>query len=232
LSGQVFGDTQGDFEMNETMKKLILLIGDRNVSTWSMRPWLVITKSGLAFEEQLIKLDTPQTAKTLKRLSPNGKVPLLIHGKTKIWDSLAICEYLAELAPDKKLWPKSSVHRAMARSMVAEMHSGFQSLRSQLSMDIQLRMKIKHLTPSTIADIQRIIHLWDHSLRVLHGPFIFGEFSIVDAFFAPVVMRFQSYGIVVKNPIALRYMNSILSYPSVKEWVKAARSERPEFMEF
>jgi glutathione S-transferase len=214
------------------MNQLTLVIGDRNVSSWSMRPWLVMKKTGLAFEEQLVKLDTPQTAKELRRLSPNGKVPLLIHGRTKVWDSLAICEYLAELVPDQKLWPEPPDYRAIARSMVAEMHSSFQSLRSQLSMDIQLRMKIKHLTPGTIEDIHRIIHIWDQSLKMLNGPFIFGEFCIVDAFYAPVVLRFQSYGVLVKNKNALRYMNAILNYPSVKQWVKAAQKEQPEYLEF
>lgn len=211
---------------------LKLIIGDKNLSSWSMRPWLVLKSSGLAFEEIQIFLDRPTTKKQIEKFSPSGRVPVLIHDKTTIWDSLSICEYIAELAPRKLLWPKDTSRRAIARSYVAEMHSGFSSLRNQLSMDLGLRMKIKHLSPGTIDDIKRILELWENALRTSGGPFLFGEFGIVDAFYAPVVFRFLSYGVQIKNKYALSYMRRIQNHKTVKEWVSKAMREkayRPTF---
>lgn len=208
------------------MKKNKLVIGDYNLSSWSMRPWLVLKKSGLPISVEQVLLDRPNTAQQLKKISPSGRVPVLHYKGIKIWDSLAISEFLAELAPEKNLWPKDPSQRAIARSLVCEMHSGYQSLRSQLSMDINLRMKINHLTPSTIGDIQRIIHIWDQSLKTNGGPFLLGEFSIADAFYAPVVMRFVSYGIEIKNPRAKSYMKTILKDKDVQEWLRGAQREK------
>lgn len=209
-----------------------LIIGDRNLSSWSMRPWLAMKASGLHFKEIQVLLDRPTTGKQIKRYSPSGKVPVLINGKTTVWDSLAICEYIAELAPKKQLWPKDSTQRAIARSYVAEMHSGFTSLRSQLSMDIHLRMKFKHLQPGTISDIERILELWERALKKSGGPFLFGEFGIVDAFYAPVIFRFISYGLEIKNRHALKYMRSMQNYSAVKEWVKKANIEKAYYLKF
>ena len=221
--------------MGGPMKKtnLTLYIGDTNLSSWSLRPWLTLKHSGLDFSGVLIKLDTKSTAASLKKISPSGRVPVLVHDKTKIWDSLSICEYVAELAPKANLWPTPPAHRAIARSLVCEMHSGFQSLRSQLSMDIQLRMKIKHLTPATISDIQRICHIWDHSIRTNKGPYLFGKkFGITDAFYAPVVFRFQSYGIQIENKNVRKYMKSILDNQAVKEWTVRAMKEQATVVAF
>lgn len=209
---------------------LILVIGNKNLSSWSMRPWLVLKASGLKFKEINIELDTPETTKNIKQYSPTGKVPVLVHGDLHVWDSLAISEYIAELtadlAPDKNLWPVDLQDRAIARSYVAEMHSGFMSLRNQLSMDISLRTEIKHLVPGTISDIERIISMWDEALSNSKGPFLFGEFGIVDAFYAPVVFRFQSYGIQIKNKKVQKYMQSILKLDIVQEWVKSSGKEK------
>ena len=212
---------------------LSLVIGDKNLSSWSMRPWLALKAASVPFEEIKIKLDTPQSHAQIRQYSPTGKVPLLIHGRTKVWDSLAICEYAAELAPDKNLWPENPAHRAIARSLASEMHSGFQAMRTQLSMDIQLRLRLNHLTEGTVSDIKRVVHIWHQSLKTNKGPFLFGkEFGIVDAFYAPVVMRFISYGIEVKDPLCLKYMKAISEHPAVREWVLEAMKEKPTRIKF
>ncbi len=211
---------------------LELVIGDKNLSSWSMRPWLVLKKSGLPHKETQILLDRPNTAREIQKHSPSGKVPVLHHGKTTVWDSLAIAEYLAELAPEAQLWPRQASQRAVARSYVAEMHSGFSSLRSQLSMDIQLRIQIRHLTSGTISDIERILELWQLALKASGGPFLFGNFGIVDAFYAPVVMRFVSYGIKIKNKQVLKYLEKIQNDNDVADWVREAKKEKPYFVEF
>lgn len=214
------------------MQKLKIYIGDKNLSSWSMRPWLVLNQSGLKFSEHKILLDTPKTEANLKKNSPSMKVPVLQFGDLKIWDSLAICEFIAELAPDKNLWPSDPFERALARSYVSEMHSGFTSLRGQLSMDIRLRMKINHLSPATLSDIRRILSLWKSALKNSKGPFLFGEFGIVDAFYAPVVCRFISYGISIKDPVILKYMKTVTSQPHVSKWIAAAHKEKNQKWSF
>lgn len=216
------------------MKKsdLTLVIGDKNLSSWSMRPWLVLKQSGLPFKEVNVPLDRPETGQQISRHSPSGKVPVLWHGKLKVWDSLAICEYIHELVPEKNLWPKEAFDRAIARSLTAEMHSGFTNLRSQLSMDLTLRIKIKHLSPSTLEDIRRITHIWEKSMDHNGGPFLIREFGIIDAFFAPVVCRFISYGLDIKNKKCRRYMEAVMDHSAVKEWVKGAQKERFRFPSF
>lgn len=191
-----------------------------------MRPWLVLTHSGLSFEEVLIELDLPGTTAQLRELSPSGRVPCLHHGSLRVWDSLAICEYVAELAPNRNLWPQDPRRRAIARSYAAEMHSGFESLRQQLSMDIRLRMEIRHLSSGTITDIKRIIKLWESALTESKGPYLFGEFSVADAFYAPVVFRFLSYGVPISSQLVTQYMRAIEQFEPVRQWVDAAVAER------
>lgn len=205
------------------MKKLKLVIGDKNLSSWSMRAWIAMKESGLDFEEILVPLDQPSTDAALKKYSPSGRVPCLIDGDLAIWDSLAICEYLAELSP--QLWPKNSKQRGIARSYAAEMHSGFSSIRNQLSMDLRLQMEIRHLVPDTIQEIQRILQLWEKALAN-GGPFLFGDFGIADAFYAPVVFRFLSYGIKIESPVVKKYMQAVAARPSVREWVSAGLEEK------
>jgi len=211
---------------------LQIVIGDKNLSSWSMRPWLVLRSSGLPFRERRVLLDRPNTKRLLRQVSPTGRVPVLIHGKIKVWDSLAICEYLHELAPDQNLWPKSATDRALARSYVAEMHSGFQALRNQLSMEIQLRRKITHLMPDTVQDIKRILVLWRAALKRSGGPYLFGAFGIVDAFYAPVVMRFASYAVDVRDPLINQYRKTMQKNPAVREWVAEAKKEKPLYLRF
>lgn len=198
-----------------------------------MRPWLALKAAKLPFKEVKVLLDTPSTKKALNKYSPTGKVPVLIHGKKCIWDSLAICEYIHELAPDRNLWPTDPYARAVARSIVSEMHSGFLGLRTQLSMNIRLRMQLLHLRPDTVADIQRILHIWHHSIRTNKGPYLLGaNFGIADAFYAPVVMRFLSYGVRINDPLCLKYIKSIDQHPHVQEWVREARKEKNFIAEF
>ena len=210
------------------MEQLSLVIGDKNLSSWSMRAWLAAKASELSFKEILIPLDQAETKAELNKYSPSSKVPCLIHGDLRIWDSLAICEYIAELAPNKFLWPEDRKLRAVARSYVSEMHSGFSGLRSQLSMDIRLRMEIRHLAPQTIDDIERILFLWTDALSKSKGPFLFGKFGIADAFFTPVVFRFVSYGVQIESPIIKKYMSEIQVYEHVKNWVEGGQSEKPK----
>jgi glutathione S-transferase len=212
--------------------QLQLIIGDKNLSSWSMRPWLVLKASELPFKETKILLDRPTSQKQIKKYSPSGRVPALIHGTTTIWDSLSICEYVHELAPDKELWPRDSKKRAVARSCVAEMHAGFASLREQLSMDISLKIRIKHLAPNTIKDIERVIEIWDKNLSKSKGPFLFGSFGIVDAFYAPVVFRFLTYGLQMKNVRVQKYMKTIVQQKYVQDWAMAAKKEKPHFIQF
>jgi len=227
--------------------KLKLYIGDKNLSSWSLRPWLVLKKSGLPFEEILIPLDRPETSKQIKNVSPTGRVPCLHHeglaiwDSLTIWDSLAISEYIAEIAaeaqPRIQLWPAGRAEKATARAYCAEMHSGFSGLRQQLSMDLRLRMEIVHLQQQTIQDIQRVLELWEQALQKSQGPnsqgpFLFGKWSIADAFYTPVVFRFQSYGIQIRSERIKIYMKEVLKDPAVREWEEAAFLEKPVRLEF
>lgn len=203
-----------------------LVIGDKAYSSWSMRAWLVAVQSGLPFREINVPLDSAKTAAAIAKHSPSGQVPLLKHGKVKVWDSLAIAEYLHELSPQAKLWPEDPGVRAVARSYAAEMHSGFTSLRTQLSMDLQLKSNARHLFPATISDIQRILDMWKFALKQSQGPYLFGDFTIADAFFAPVVFRFISYGIQIKDKTILAYMENIQEHHGVQFWVEEALKEK------
>ncbi len=226
LTSNLKSHIQSDIKKN-LKNKLKIVIGDKNLSSWSMRPWLVLKASGLPFREEQILLDRPSTKARLAKVSPSGRVPVLYWCDVAIWDSLAISELIAELAPDAELWPGDAVDRAVARSYVAEMHSGFSALRDQLSMTLSLRMTIAHLSTATISDIHRILHLWREALGKSKGPFLFGKFGIVDAFYAPVVFRFLSYGIAIKDRKILRYMEFVQRHPAVVEWVNGAQAEKP-----
>ena len=204
---------------------LTLVIGNKNVSSWSMRPWVAAVAAGIPFTEVRILLDQQDTASNIARYSAAGRVPVLLAGEMTIWDSLAICEYLAEQFPDKHLWPQDVAARALARSVVAEMHSGFTDLRSAMSMNIQARLPGRGRTPGAQADIGRICEIWEECLaRFGHHRFLFGDFSIADAFFAPVVTRFQTYGVALA-PAQQAYCERVLAHPAVARWVEEARAE-------
>ncbi len=207
-----------------------LVIGTKNWSSWSLRPWLALRATGAPFEEIVIGLRRPDTQDQIRKYTGSGRVPVLKiaeAGKTlTIWDSLAICETLAERHPQAQLWPKDWDRRAQARAYAAEMHSGFADLREQLSMDFVRKIATPQLREETKKQIARIIGAWSDALSRHggEGGFLFGGFSIADCMYAPVVSRFHSYGIEV--PAAVRaYMDRVLALPSMRDWAKASQGE-------
>ncbi len=201
----------------------ILLIGSKNYSSWSLRPWLFLRKAGLQFREQLVYFDQPDYQAQIAALSPSRRVPLLIDSGLKIWDSLAICEYAAE-SRNYGL-PKDRAARAQARSVAAEMHSGFPTLRNDCPMNVRARNRSVPITPQLAADIARIDEIWSDCRQAYGGGgWLFGEFSIADAMFAPVVFRFQSYGAQL-GAASQAYLTHALADPLMREWQEAAQIE-------
>lgn len=205
---------------------LTLVIGDKNLSSWSLRPWLLMKTAGIPFTERLVRLDRPETKAEIARYSPSGRVPCLIDATTAIWDSLSIAEYLAEKFPEKGLWPDAPKARAIARSVSAEMHSGFQALRALWPMNFS-REGMRHLTYGIDGDIARITEIWETCRRDFgaDGPFLFGRFSVADAMYAPVVSRFQTYGPVALPPLADEWRAMMWSLPAMREWGAGASAE-------
>ena len=204
---------------------LTLIIGNKNYSSWSMRPWVAMTAFGIPFQEVRVLLDQRDTATKIAAYSACGRVPVLLAGEMTIWDSLAICEYLAEQFPDKHLWPQDVAARAMARCVCAEMHSGFAGLRTDMSMNIKANLPGRGRTPAAQADIGRISEIWEECLsRFGHHQFLFGDFSIADAYFAPVVMRFRTYGVSLA-PALNAYCERVQAHPAVARWITEALAE-------
>jgi glutathione S-transferase len=211
---------------------LTLVIGNKNYSSWSLRPWLAMKMAGVTFDELRIPLDQPDTKANIRRHSPTGKVPCLIDsgaaGKLTVWDSLAICEYVNEAYANGRLWPADRTARARARSAAAEMHSGFAALRTHMSMDIRARKYERGAAAlareDVAADVARIRALWFDALAESGGPFLFGEFSIADAFFAPVVMRFVTYGVELAPGLAA-YRDRIVGLTPMQQWIDDATAE-------
>jgi glutathione S-transferase len=203
-----------------------LYIGNKNYSSWSLRPWLAMKQAGLAFDEVVIPLDTPTTKQDILRHSPSGHVPCLKHGDVTVWDSLAIAEYLAELFPQAQLWPADPDARAAARGVAAEMHAGFAALRQNMPMNIRAAFPGQGLSPAVQEDINRITALWRDCRRRFagHKPLLFGDFSIADAMYAPVVTRFATYGVVLDED-ARDYVRLILELPAMRDWTEAAKQE-------
>jgi glutathione S-transferase len=204
---------------------LKLVIGNKNYSSWSMRPWLVMKAFGIPFKEINIPLYQPDSGTQIAEYSASGRVPILIDGEITVWDSLAICEYLTEQFPEKAMWPKDVAARATARSMCAEMHSGFTALRSSMWMNIRADFRGKGRTAGSQADIGRISEIWENCFSQFgHHHFLFGDFSIADAYFAPVVMRFRTYGVSLA-PTLQAYAERVAAHPAVAQWMEEARSE-------
>jgi glutathione S-transferase len=206
---------------------LKLVIGNKNYSSWSMRPWLALRASNIAFDEIFIPLYTGATDKQrILSFTHSGKVPALIDGDVTIWDSLAIIEYLAERFPEKRLWPEDRASRAHARSISAEMHSGFAALRNECSMNLHRPVGATPLSENARADIARIQQIWIECRERYgkFGPFLFGSFSGADAMFAPVVHRLRTYAIAVA-PEVQAYMDTMMSLPAFQEWTSAALAE-------
>jgi glutathione S-transferase len=218
---------------------LKLYIGNKNYSSWSMRPWVLLKQAGIEFEEVVIRFDSFDAGSAFRQqvdaLSPTGKVPVLDDEGLLVWDTLAIAEYLAERFPDRQLWPSGVQARARARSLCAEMHSGFGALRTACPMNIEADLRsIGQLVwrdkPAVRADVARLVAMWSELLARHQGPMLFGDFSIADAFFAPVCMRLAGYGLPVPQDIG-EYIARVSALPGVKAWTDGALAEK-DFRDF
>ena len=218
---------------------LKLYIGNKNYSSWSMRPWVLLKQAGIPFEEVMVRFDSFDTGSTfkntLKDQTPTGKVPVLVEGDLAVWDTLAIAEYVAEQYPDKQLWPRDKAARARARSVCAEMHAGFTALRGACPMNIEASLQdIGALAwrdkPAMRADVSRLVTMWSELLAAHKGPMLFGAFSIADAYFAPVCMRLKTYALPVPAEISA-YVERVRALPGVKAWIDDALAEK-DFLDF
>ncbi len=218
---------------------LKLFIGNKNYSSWSMRPWVLLTQAGIPFEEIKVRFDSfdadSKFKQTLSGVTPTAKVPVLVDEELAIWDTLAIAEYLAEQFPEKGLWPADKAARARARSICAEMHSGFTGLRSNCPMNIEADLPevgalIWRDKPAVHSDLERIITMWSGLLQEHGGPMLFGKFSVADAYFAPVCMRIQTYHLPVPETI-VAYIERVCSLKAVQSWIQEAREEK-DFLDF
>jgi glutathione S-transferase len=217
---------------------LKLYIGNKNYSSWSMRPWVLLKQAGIAFDEVMVRFDSfdkdSKFKETLQAVTPVGRVPVLVDDGFSVWDTLAIAEYLAEKFPEKQLWPQQAQARARARSVCAEMHSGFAALRSNCPMNIEASLPQAGALawrdqPAVRADVQRIVGMWTELLEQNKGPMLFGEFSIADAYFAPVCMRLKNYALPVPGHIT-DYVRRVCALPGVKAWIDDALAEK-DFVE-
>jgi glutathione S-transferase len=202
-----------------------LIVGTQDWSSWSLRPYLALMATGAPFEMEVIKLRVTQTSreKILKH-SPAGKVPVLKFGVETVWDSLAICETLAERHPEARLWPEDARLRALARSYAAEMHSGFADVRDQLPMDFVRKLPLPQLRPETAIQIERILAAWEDALAASKDGFLFGHFSVADCMYAPVVSRFTTYDVAVSDQVK-RYMDKVWALPGMQNWLQASQKE-------
>ncbi|MDR7379082.1 glutathione S-transferase [Rhodoferax ferrireducens] len=216
-----------------------LYIGNKNYSSWSMRPWVLLKQAGIPFEEVMLRFDSFDTQShfkaTVQAVNPVGKVPVWVDGDLAVWDTLAIAETLAEQFPDKALWPRQLQARARARSICAEMHSGFTALRSHCPMNIEARLpEVGQLLwrdkPAVRADVARLAAMWGGLLDAHGGPMLFGDFSIADAYFAPVCMRINTYALPL--PAAIQaYVDRVTALPGVQAWITEALAEQ-DFLDF
>jgi glutathione S-transferase len=205
---------------------LHLIIGNKNYSSWSFRPWIAMKVAGIAFDEEVISLDAKDFKQRVTNISGTGKVPALADGKAQVWESLAILEYLAEKFPDARLWPADPAARAHARAIAAEMHAGFVPLRRALPMNMWRPVMRRELAPDVQSNVRRIEAMWT-DCRTRHGtdgPFLFGRFGAADAMYAPVVSRFHTYDVEV-NAVARAYMAAVMALPAWGEWRAAALQE-------
>jgi len=218
---------------------LQLHIGNKNYSSWSMRPWVLLRQAGIPFDEVMVPFDamdsTSQFKRTVARLNPAGRVPVLVDGELVVWDTLAIAEYLAETLPERQLWPRDAKARAGARSVCAEMHAGFGALRQHCPMNIEAALP--HIGAIVLrdqagvrTDLERIVQMWTGLLDQHGGPMLFGEFSIADAYFAPVCMRLKNYALPVPQLVA-EYIAQVCALPGVKAWIDGALAEK-DFRDF
>ena len=218
---------------------LTLYIGNKNYSSWSMRPWVMLKQAQIPFQEKMVRFDAFEGDSEFKRavlkVNPAGRVPVLVDEGLAVWDTLAIAEYVAEKFPDQQLWPRDVKARARARSVCAEMHSGFSALRSNCPMNIEASLADAGALawrdkPGVRSDVQRIVGMWSDLLEQYRGPMLFGEFSIADAYFAPVGMRIKNYALPVPGHIT-DYIRRVCALPGVQAWVEEALAEK-DFLDF
>ncbi|MCF8147831.1 MAG: glutathione S-transferase family protein [Sulfuritalea sp.] len=218
---------------------LKLYIGNKNYSSWSMRPWVLLTQAQIPFEEVFVRFDgfTPESdfKQKLQSITPAGKVPVLQDGELAVWDTLAIAEYVAEQFPEKKLWPQHPHQRALARSLCAEMHAGFMGLRANCPMNIEASLAqqgelIWRDKPAVRTDVARIVAMWTQLLEAHDEPMLFGAFSVIDAYYAPVCMRLKTYALPIPAAITA-YIARVSALPGVKAWIDAALKEN-DFLDF
>jgi len=218
---------------------LKLYIANKNYSSWSMRPWVLLKQAGIPFEEVMVRFDSFAADSSFKRslqgVNPAGRVPVLVDDGFAVWDTLAIAEYVAEKFPDKQLWPRDTKARARARSVCAEMHSGFTALRSHCPMNIEA--SLPHIgalvwrdQAGVRSDVQRIVSMWSELLQQYQGKLLFGSFSIADAYFAPVCMRLRNYALPVQQ-LVTEYIEDVCALPGVKAWIDGALAEK-DFRDF
>ena len=203
-----------------------LILGNKKYSSWSFRPWLLLKVAGLPFDEEVIEIGRPDSYDRIRRYSPGGRVPVLVDKHATVWESLAICEYIAEKHPGMGFWPEHARARATARSVSHEMHAGFQALRQNLPCHFTARYDDFEVPADARPDIARILEIWVSNREAWGsgGPFLFGKFSVADAMYAPVVFRFRAYGVEVDS-VSKAYMDTIAALPATREWVKAAQAE-------
>jgi glutathione S-transferase len=206
------------------MDSLTLYIGNKNYSSWSFRPWIAMEATGIPFEEILIPFDFPAGNPRIREISPTGRVPVLLHGSLRVWESLSIIDYVSELYPEAGLWPKDRAQRAVARSVSMEMLSGFRALRGACPMNIRRARGKIALADGVMADVLRIETIFRDLRGRSGGPFLFGGFSAADAMFAPVVSRFDTYDLVTASD-TLSYMSAMKAHPAWQKWETAARAE-------
>jgi len=209
-----------------TVADFFIYLANKNYSSWSLRAWLALKQTRVAFKEEVIPLDQPTTREEILRHAPSGKVPALRHGEIMIWESLAIGEYLAELVPDARLWPESRAARAHARAISAEMHAGFMAMRQSMPMNMRTSLAGRRISAEVQDDINRITAIW-RTCRERHGEggdFLFGSFGMADAMFAPVASRFTTYKVPL-DEVAESYRQAILRHPPFQEWQAAAKNE-------
>jgi glutathione S-transferase len=208
------------------MADLTLIIGNKNYSSWSFRPWILLKEADIPFTEKLVWIRESDSAKNIAKYNPAGRVPALLDGKITVWESLAICEYLAEKFPDKKLWPANAAARAMARSVSNEMHAGFQALRKTMPFNCRASIPLAETPAEAREDVARVTDIWTDCRKYYggKGKFLFGDFTIADAMYAPVCLRFETYGIKL-DPVSKAYANAVLSLASTQEWIAAAKKE-------
>lgn len=203
---------------------LTLIIGNKNYSSWSLRPWIALAVAGIPFEEVLLPFGTPEFKQQVGEAAGNAKVPVLIDGTVHVWDSLAILEYLAERFPDAGLWPNDAAARAYARSIASEMHAGFSALRRHLPMNVARKIIKRPLTPEAAKDVKRVEAMWADCRVRYGGPFLFGGFGAADAMYAPVVSRLHTYDVDVRRDTRV-YIDAVMALPAWQQWSAAAVKE-------